>query len=227
MIGLDKYTLNARLKPALLTALPVAILIVSWPGFTLGWSALWALLVTCGSTMFLSQVARDRGKRLEPKLFDAQGGRPSDRLLSHAHASNNSVLLAERHRKLRAMLPHLRIPTREEELEFPGDAREVYAACVAHLIAKTRGDALLLQENINYGFRRNLLGLKPFGVSISVLVAVISGLQWLAVPFVISLAALAAWLLVVRPDWPSIPSNAYAARLLEWLDKQATPPVAA
>src|ERR1700730_7283854 len=67
---LDPYSRQARLQPALIVVVPAAILIVVW--FQALWSV-WGLVLTvassCGITLLLSQIARDRGKRLESELY--------------------------------------------------------------------------------------------------------------------------------------------------------------
>src|SRR5262245_43905742 len=121
-LGLDAYTRNARLKPALIAMLPVAWTIMAWgPGNASGWSALWTLFVAGGGTWLLSQVARDRGKKKENQLFDSFGGRPTERLLSHGHAQN-PTRLRQRHAKLAELLPDLRVPSAEEEIKAPAAA---------------------------------------------------------------------------------------------------------
>ena len=56
--GLDKYDRNARLKPALIAALPAAWTVMAWsPGNALGWGGLWGLIVGAGGTFLLAQMA--------------------------------------------------------------------------------------------------------------------------------------------------------------------------
>jgi len=88
---------------------------------------------------------------------------------------------------------------------------------------------LVFEENCNYGYRRNLWGMKPLGVLGSLGGVVVSGAvlvrasrgdfeaNLLAVASVgtASLLLLGVWILVVRPWWIRIPAEAYAERLLE------------
>ena len=120
--GLDEYALNARLRPALLTALPAAWTVTVWsPGSALGWGGLWGLFVGAGGMWLLSQMARDRGKLKEKKLFDGVGGRPTERLLSHAFAPNK-ITLARQHAKLADLLPTVKIPEADDESRDPARA---------------------------------------------------------------------------------------------------------
>lgn len=233
-IGLDAYTRNARLKPALLAWAPAAWTVMAWsPNHALGWGGFWGVVVAIGGTVLLSQLARDRGKRREPDLFDAHGGRPTELLLSHLHAPNK-VALAMRHAKLRRLLPHVRIPSEAEELSNASAANEVYAACVGQVISRTRDDRMLLQENINYGFRRNLWGLKPLGIIVSTSGAIVLGLllfrqfssdagvsPLIAVFEASNVVMLLLWVFFITPAWVMVPARAYAERLFEALDRLA------
>ena len=231
-LGLDAYTRNARLKPALIAILPVAWTIMAWaPGNASGWGGLWTLFVAGGGTWLLSQVARDRGKKKEDQLFAKFGGRPTEQLLSHGCA-HNTVRLRQRHAKLATLMPNLRVPSAEEEIRAPAAAHEIYQACTAFLISRTRDDRVLFQENMNYGFRRNLWGLKPVGIVVSAGTALVLGLRLyrellqtstlvpiLASAEVLNILMLIAWVGWITPAWVMIPARAYAERLLDGLDR--------
>ena len=86
---------------------------------------------------------------------------------------------------------------------------------------------MLLKENINYGFCRNLLGMRPTGVATSLLgfaACVAAGLHYRSTtPWFLAIACLAflaRWVFTIRPDWVRIPAVAYAERLLECLDRE-------
>ena len=123
-IGMDQYDRRARLMPALLVLLPATLAVVAVaPDAIVGWSGGIALIVQAGGSFLLAQIVGDIGKRKEPALFDSFGGRPTERMLCHEHASNR-ILLAERHRKLAKLFPKLKIPTAEsEKKDRPAGAR--------------------------------------------------------------------------------------------------------
>lgn len=231
----DTYTLQARQAPALLVGLPVALTVWAWPAaHPLGWQGLWGLLVAAGGTLLLAQIGGEMGKRREPKLYDKFGGRPSERLLSFVHASNKHVV-QRRHDQLQTLLPTLHIPTEQEELADPYAAHKVYEACTTLLISKLRGTEvgrLVLAENINYGFRRNFLGMKAIGLPLAVAGSVLLGLRLyvdmtghapvsplLPILFAMNVALVLIWLVLVRPSWVRTSANAYANRLLESLEQ--------
>ena len=182
----------------------------------------------------MAQIARDRGKALEPRLFESFGGRPTERLLSHAQ-SDNAVLLARRHAQLRGLFPDIDIPTAAEELKDPARADLAFRTCVSGLIARTREQRdrypLVFQENCAYGFRRNFLRLKPFGLSIAILASTVLGLRLylefsthspvspLIVTFeVLNVLFVLMWLVWIRPHWVLLTAKAYADRLVESLE---------
>lgn len=232
---IDKYTFRARLQPALLVALPLGLTTMAWfPAGVAGWDILWGLIVWSGGTALLAQIGRDRGKAKEPKLFEQWGGKPSTGLLRHRDAPNK-VSLARYHQKIGQLLPGSRIPTHEEERHDPRAADEVYEACVAFLLEKTRAKKefpLVFEENCNYGFRRNLWGMKPLGIAIAFGgTAAILGLIILnyfkntpIAPTVVlagsgNLLLLLGWLFWFTPPWVKIAADAYAARLLAACEK--------
>jgi len=170
---LDRYTMLARLQPALLVALPLAFLTLAWlPGGILDQGLLWGLIIAGGGTAFLAQLGRDLGRRKEPELFKEWGGAPTTRKLRHRDPENNKDVLARRHSKLQELLPNQHIPTEEEELANPEAADKAYEAAVAFLLEQTRDRkkfSLVFEENINYGFRRNLCGMKSIGITTAAL----------------------------------------------------------
>lgn len=214
----------------MLVMLPGVLAALAWfPEARNWWSAISGLLVASGVPFVLAQLGRDRGKRKEPMLFESWGGKPTTRLLRHRDTSNK-VLLARRHRKLQGLLADIRIPTAEEEQRDPISADAVYDACVAFLLEKTRDKKhfpLVFEENCSYGFRRNLWGMKPLGVIVSILgTTSVFGLivsEYLGgstpppIIFVyglINLILLLLWLFWIAPKWVKVPADAYAERLL-------------
>ena len=86
---------------------------------------------------------------------------------------------------------------------------------------------LLFRENVDYGFRRNLLGLRTWGVGSAVLALVISVAlsdgSWgeiligAGVPAISALAIGAFFTFAVTRSWVRVPAEAYAGRLFDAL----------
>jgi hypothetical protein len=238
---LDAYNLRARLFPVFLALAPLGLAIASWTpiNFQLG-ASLGSLVATLGVATLLQQMARDAGKGKEERLFREWGGRPSVRMLYYAHTTINRQTLARYHAALRRLAPELRIPAHlEEETKNSSEALFAYESCNDLLLSKTRDKekfGLLVEENMNYGFRRNTWGLKPVGVAASLVGLTVSGGRLLrdsAIQLDLAPAALAgsaasaalllAWAFIVTPKWVKIAADAYALRLLACCDELEGP----
>lgn len=233
---LDFYTFKARLLPALLVALPLVITGIGlFPKYLAGWKSLYAVATSCGLVYLLAELGRRAGALKQEKLFKAWGGKPSVDLLRHRKAANKA-LVAERHRKLALLFPHLALPSSEDERRNPKKADEIYEVVGKALIDRTRDKQvfpLLFQENCSYGFWRNLWGLKPAGITVSVLtlasIAAVGLLRpaylafldkgALIVTVIVDVAFLCAWIFWVTPKAIRVPAEAYAERLLEASDE--------
>jgi len=226
----NPYTRRSRLQPALIVILPIALATLVWfPTGVVGWGLFWSVFVACGGTALLAQVARDKGKGKEPMLYNNWGGKPTTRFLRHRNAPNK-IVLQRQHKKLGSLIKDIHIPTREEEMSDPEMADEVYEACTKFLLEKTRDQkrfALLFEENCNYGFRRNLWGMKPLGIvsavlGIGAITAYIFNMARHGVtptPLVLicgilNILLFLGWTFWFTTEWVRIPAEAYADRLL-------------
>ncbi|MDL5047290.1 hypothetical protein QQ054_14825 [Oscillatoria amoena NRMC-F 0135] len=107
-------------------------------------------------------------------------------------------------------------------------ADDIYASCADWLRERTRDREkfpLVFKELTNYGYCRNLLGLKPIGLTLALLgisFGVLRFAGWVQVGSLpltgmscaVSLVMLLVWLMLVRPEWVRVPAFAYAAALL-------------
>lgn len=232
----DTYTRRARIYPFLVAALPLALATLVWfPDKLIGWSAFGSVFVWGGGTALIAQLARDWGRKKQPRLFETWDGKPTTRRLRHRD-TDNKVILARRHKKLQELLPDVLIPTAEEELANKEIADEVYEAYGDFLRTKTRDREafpLVFEENCNYGFRRNLWGMKPLGFTISLVGTVAVGIlivwNFLAEDASISpleiliglinLLLFLGWSFVFNPEWVRVPAEAYADQLIAACDK--------
>ena len=233
--GLDEYARNARLKPAFLVVLPIALTIAVL-GFKQSATegTLFGLASSLGFMFLLSQLVRDRGKSREPWLFGKWGGKPSTVMLRHTDPRLNVNTRCRYHKRLSAMLPEASLPNAEQEKANPSKADAAYASCGDYLLSKTRDRErfqLLFQENVNYGFRRNLWAMKSVGIAISVLslvaLALVTRIEaradavpWFANLTAITIVALLLtwWIVRITPSWVRIVADAYAIRLLACID---------
>ena len=228
---LDEYALRARLAPTLVVVVIPVIGFLCWfPTFSVMQLTLGAALSTVLVAIF-SQIGRDQGRLLQPKLYAKWGGQPSVQLLRH-----RSRLLAketrERYRlKLESINPALRLPSEIEEMADPDGADVRYESVCLYLRDTTRSKAmfpLVFAENVNYGFRRNLLGMKQAGIALSLagaasaLLSTIVGmkgdtLDLSPVPTVaagLNAVLLTWWFLRINSEWVRMAAFAYAERLI-------------
>jgi len=239
VFGVDRYELTARLRPAFLALLPAITLGLVWiPAAWTAWGGVVSLLVTCGVTVMLSRFARYRGRQLEAKYKERLGGTVSMMALRHRDELIDPVTKRRYHEALRGF-GH-RIPTAADEAARPDEADGHYRGSVTWLLAKTRAPKtfpLILEENIDYGFRRNALGLKPVAIPVALLCAVANAMiayanwtgidakAWKALAvMLICLLALGMWIFVVRLVFVEDAARTFAIRLLAACDDLAKLP---
>ena len=234
MIKFDTYTLQARLMPAYLTLLPIGVGLQVWLPEEAILERLATIIVSPAPiALLLSQLGRDRGYMLQKQLWADWGGAPTTQLLRHRGESQNPVTRELNRMNIRRLFPDLHVPTAGEEAADPAAADHNYEAATKKLISMTRDRnrfPLVYKENVNYGFRRNLWGLKPIGLILSICGAIVCVARWhvstysetALIPNIDSLMACSAcslmaglWVFWINRSWVRIPAEAYAERLFE------------
>jgi hypothetical protein len=179
-----------------------------------------------------SQLGRDKGRRLQAGLWQSWGGSPTVQLLRH-HGAARPDRVDRLHGRLAEAFGEV-MPTAAEENADPEGADARYEDVVADARSRTRDRTdfpLVFEENANYGFRRNMLGLRPWGLAIALLTLAASialmvlssgsfghrAARW-SLPAAISLILAVFWWRAVTPEWVRVPADAYAERLIESID---------
>ena len=166
----DRYSWRARVIPVYITAMPVVLALVVWLPHSLALPTGAITTIVLVPLAFLaSQVGADFGKRLEKRLWLMWDGPTTTRFLRHSNTEFNAVTRDKVHTKLRSI--DLDIPSEgcQERNRRAGDT--LLEACTLELIRRTRNREqfpLVHQGLTDYGFRRNLLGLKPYGLALSI-----------------------------------------------------------
>jgi hypothetical protein len=122
------------------------------------------------------------------------------------------------------------LPSVEEEAADPGVADAAYIAATRSLIARVRSNSenypRVHEENINYGFRRNLLAIKPIGLAILAILtagdATVASLHYKSlfiVAIAVNLVLIVAWLAVVNEGWVRQAGQSYAERLFDTMEE--------
>ena len=225
----DSYSIRARIFPVYVTATPVILTLAAVLPQGLELPLAGAAAIALAPLSFLaSQVGADFGKRLEAELWLKWGGPPTTRFLRHGNTEFNRVTRERIHKKLHSFGLH--IPSDDERQQNEHNTDSYWEACTEELILRTRDKKkfpLVFKGLTEYGYRRNLLGLKPFGLPICLLACVVCVFQlWitsstgssLAVGVsatLLSFALLATWLFWVTGNTVAISSKRYARFLLE------------
>ena len=220
----------------LITLMPIGLAVVSlFPTKSTHLGLVIGVVTYCGMLVLLSNMGRDLGRNMEAKLFKKWKGSPTTRMLDPSTSDMPKMQLNKIHAGLEK-LTGLSLP------EDDNDARkDVFETWTTYLRINTRGQdngqfRLILSENISFGFRRNLYGLRWYGLALTILaLGVVIGdhtmitwggakpwhLDMLALRPVAKAAILiTCWTLlilvfVVKEKWVKSAGEAYAKQLLE------------
>lgn len=239
-LQIDVYALKTRVLPLIFAVAPLLVvgtfLIPSLSGVQ---SKVVGSLLGCALLFLLDQLGRDRGKAIEPSLFREWGGKPSVAMLRHRDGRIDGQTKTRWRTFLESKARGLVLATVAEEASSPARADEGYESATEWLLARTRDSVqfrLLHAENANYGFRRNLLGLRTYALGMDAMCFVVllawwwlngglesaSELETLGIEFFVCLVAVLAHLGVVlgvvRSNWVRVVAEEYGHRLLACCD---------
>jgi hypothetical protein len=232
---LDPYDRTARLYPAIFTVAPVVGLVLGIfsPDLKL-LEVILAVGVGGGGAFFVAHFARDAGDKIQAQLFKDWDGMPSVAILRHRDKTIDRITKARYRKRLVKMVDGTKNITVAQEQSNHMLADETYLAWSTFLRVRTRGSKrfnLVGIENINFGYRKNMLGLRAWGIFLSALSLVgtiamtvaygkIDG--WTAEVFseLITLDTLLFlqvmfWIMSVNKKWVKQAADAYACRLIE------------
>ncbi|NKE68623.1 hypothetical protein RAMLITH_22640 [Ramlibacter sp. RBP-2] len=231
----DTYSLRARHLPTVLVVAPplmVASLLFPKVYDRMG-ASMTSVSVSVSLSLvflfFIAHVLRQRGRAVEKKMTAEAGGMPTTCWLRHKDTNLDPVTKARYHGYLGKNVPGLNVPSQSQEQQRPEMADDTYRSAVKWLLEKTRDTAkypLVLKENAEYGFRRNMFGGKWLAITLCVL-PLAAAYAWDAYKGVgpqfdndhvaaiaIAVVAVLAWLFFVTKEWVRDASHAYARALL-------------
>jgi hypothetical protein len=207
MLWLDDYERRARLVPGLLLIAPIALAIVAFglkdnPVV----AAILGALTAFGAPVILANLVRHSGLAAQDALWASWGGKPTTVLLQNAPAAQRQAWRAAVEKVSGQQLPAI----------GQADDEGTYDAATSAVISATRDKSrfnLLFVENRNYGYERNLYGLRRFGRLLSATcllgsataVGLLAGLahRHVRAEWVVGLAAL----LILTLIWILLPSR--------------------
>ncbi|EXS27497.1 hypothetical protein J690_2574 [Acinetobacter sp. 742879] len=233
----DKYSFNARVKPALFIILPVVVTayILIEPLRTL-LGSLVGIFVTCGVVNFFANQMSSVGNELQIKLFKKWGGAPTTIILRYSDESLDKYTKQRYRSKLNKLIPNFKKITESYEMQHPNDADDYYNSASSFMREYTRNVekySLIFSENIAYGFSRNLLAFKKTAITVVVISFLISitfiflnisiglgsinELKKIPSSYYVLLAIhiifLLIWIFMINEKWVKIRGIAYAKRL--------------
>lgn len=182
LMSLDDYDRATRLVPGLLIVLPIGLVLIG-----LGVrdsplaAALAALAVTFGTPLLLAKHVRRRGRTMETRLKKKWGGLPTTVLLVPDQDGSINALCQQRRNNLERIsgvkLPLGRNLSSSDEESFEAAMRTLRAKTADHDAFKQ-----VYAENKNYGFERNIKGIRAEGLIVSgisvVALATLAALSW-------------------------------------------------
>lgn len=239
--NMSNYNILARVYPVVISLLPLIAVGVLYSLQLNSYSPVLTSIGISGALLFLlAQLGRDRGKSKERYLWKSWGGAPTTQVLRFANDRIDVFTKRRYHAALKRACPIDIDITEEFEKSNFEVADQVYQSWTKYMINFTRDVEkfqLVFKENINYGFRRNIWGLKPFALSLIFILLIantlffyfkygISKISLLPTEFfiltVILLVDLLFWIFIVKQSWVKIAAFAYAERLFEQTDKILT-----
>lgn len=228
----DTYNLRARLAPSVIVFLPLMFAVASWWPREAKWPGMLAGLgLSLALGTLLSQLGRDLGKARQQKLFEGWGGTPTTQMLSHRASTLNAHTLLRYHASLREIRPDVILPrSKTEELENVRAADAVYASCSDTLRELSRDKTkypLVFEENVGFGFRRNLWAMKPAALVIAVAstfacltrswdqLSTAKSVEPMPALFGVACIVMSViWCVRIRPGWIRSAAFSYAEKLL-------------
>lgn len=250
----DKYNLTARIFPALLLILPLLFsvyatfpVLVSSDKLSFLTTILIPFGILCGVLYFFSNLCRGLGKKEEKILIEEWGGLPTTLILRHSDNMLNDSTKKRYHSFLEEKVPDIgKFPTASEETQNFYQADKIYSSSIDWLREQRRDKEkyyLLHEENIQYGFRRNLLGVRAIGIRLciaSILFILVSKVdfiqlsskfietlesammgvtifQYIALSF--NFIAFLCWIFVVNKNWVKEAGFQYAKTLLKSIEQ--------
>ena len=158
---------------------------------------------------------------------------PSIAVFRHTDNQLDKITKAKYHEQLTHLVEGTTAPTIEQEEADPSSADEIYTAWSNYLRRNTRGEKfpLVRKELMNYGYRRNVYGMRPIGILVSLISLVTCAIRLyfvyrstsqydeaLILAGVFSLVFSVLWIFQFTANWVRIPAVEYAKRLAESVD---------
>lgn len=175
----DDFTLHARVMPGITVIIPVIILVL-YKG------SVWYKGSVCNNILdipiystisiilivFLSKIARERGKNYEEKMYKKLGEMPTTIIMRYSDSRIDEVTKTRYHERLGNMIGH-NLPMNYAEEHEDSDSLYKSGMTVLRNFANSNREteARVYQELKSYNYWRNLYGCKWISIGLYILVA--------------------------------------------------------
>jgi hypothetical protein len=196
---LDGYVLRAWVLPVVLVVAPLLPAAVALGVLAADVKATGAAgFVVLAVVLVVASAVRRRGRALQRQRWRAAGGAPTAWRLRHRGPTPDDSLM-RLHGRL-SDLTGVPAPSAEDEQRDPAAADRVYREWVDWLTTSTRDDRVVQNEISQYGFLRNAVAVRGWGMTVALAVALGSGVVLIAdgaadavIPLVVGVVFLIGW----------------------------------
>jgi hypothetical protein len=185
VLWLDEYERRARLVPGLLALFPVVVLVaVLGLRQVTAISAVLSALTVVGGPVLVAGTVRNLGRSVETDLWANWGGPPSTVWLRLREPTDNEVQ-RDLWRKAVEAVSGVSLLSSRAERSNPTKADDAITLAVRRIRDRARDKekfGLLFSENRDYGYERNLYGVRWAGrvISLASVIAMVSYMSWVA-----------------------------------------------
>ena len=179
----DRYYLNARLFPTVLTSIPTLLVYYKYivplyhgklENVIAVLPAITTIVLSSAIIFLLTQINRFISKEIYQRIyFNEEINMPTTNLLLKSNSEFEISIKQKIEDKIKTKF-ELRLLSETEELSDVIRARKLSVTAVSQIKNSLRENSLLLQHNIEYGFSRNLIGGSTIALVICIFMLVLS-----------------------------------------------------
>ncbi len=166
----DLYTIKARLAPAIIAVAPTIAFLFAIVGTDyFDASQIWATIGLVVVLFALSNVSREAGKAVQARVYRNNDGWPTFDPLYYEDRTFSDEAKQKYLHFLSGKVGRP-FPSMQDVVSNPITARQFYNEAASWLREATRDTVqfrIIYDENITYGYFRNLLGLKPVALALN------------------------------------------------------------
>lgn len=232
----DLYSIRARITPAAIFMVPPLFLFLAWWPYDYNEQVF--SILTAVSLLILvlfSHFIRSLGQKAQILLYKKWGGKPSVLALRHSNSLIDNPVKQRYHRILADKISDVVMPSKKSEADNPTFADTQYNIASEWLLSNTRDRTkypLIFAENANYGFRRNMYGLKKYAIILYLPILVTNivllfekyisddkNINSLDILSTISCVFfLAIWIFIFKPSWVKEAADDFCVQLYKTCD---------